>query len=103
MASPRALAVWRLMTSSNLVACSTGRSAGLAPLRILSMRYPARRYISTRLGPQDMRPPLSTNSRTPYIAGSRALAERQQPWLVCHEHRVSKDHEPIHLCLDHGP
>jgi len=32
----RALAVLRLMTSSNLVGCSTGRSAGLAPLRILS-------------------------------------------------------------------
>jgi hypothetical protein len=31
-----ALAVLRLMTSSNFVACSTGRSAGLAPLRILS-------------------------------------------------------------------
>src|SRR5262249_24115709 len=30
------LAVFRLITSSNLVACSTGRSAGLAPLRILS-------------------------------------------------------------------
>src|SRR5262245_50430770 len=28
---PRALAVLRLMTSSNLVGCSTGRSAGLAP------------------------------------------------------------------------
>ena len=33
---PRALAVLRLMTSSNFVGCSTGRSAGLAPLRILS-------------------------------------------------------------------
>ena len=33
---PRALAVLRLMTSSNLVACSIGKSAGLAPLRILS-------------------------------------------------------------------
>ncbi len=33
---PRALAVFRLMTNSNLVGCSTGRSAGLAPLRILS-------------------------------------------------------------------
>jgi hypothetical protein len=30
-------AVFRLTTSSNLVGCSTGRSAGLAPLRILSM------------------------------------------------------------------
>jgi len=32
---PSALAVLRLITSSNFVGCSTGRSAGLAPLRIL--------------------------------------------------------------------
>ena len=31
---PRALAVLRLITSSNLVACTTGKSAGLFPLRI---------------------------------------------------------------------
>src|SRR5262249_28374920 len=36
MVRPRALAVLRLMTSSNFVGCSTGRSEGLAPLRILS-------------------------------------------------------------------
>src|SRR5712691_3329420 len=34
--SPRAWAALKLMISSNLVGCSTGRSAGLAPLRILS-------------------------------------------------------------------
>ena len=34
--SPSALAVLRLMISSNFVGCSTGKSAGLAPLRILS-------------------------------------------------------------------
>jgi hypothetical protein len=34
---PSALAVLRLMTSAYVDACSTGRSAGLAPLRILSM------------------------------------------------------------------
>jgi hypothetical protein len=33
---PKAWAVFRLMTSSKVVGCSTGRSAGLAPLRILS-------------------------------------------------------------------
>src|SRR5262249_36615291 len=33
---PRALAVLRLITKSNLLGCSTGRSAGFAPLRILS-------------------------------------------------------------------
>src|SRR5262249_53702127 len=31
---PSALAVFRLITSSNLVGCCTGRSAGFAPLRI---------------------------------------------------------------------
>ena len=34
--SPICLAVFRLITSSNFVGCSTGRSAGLAPFRILS-------------------------------------------------------------------
>jgi hypothetical protein len=34
--SLRALAVLRLMTSSSCVGCSTGRSAGFAPFRILS-------------------------------------------------------------------
>ena len=36
MVSPNVLAVLRLITNSNLVGCSTGRSAGLAPFRILS-------------------------------------------------------------------
>src|SRR6516225_11280607 len=35
MVRPSALAVFRLTTSSNVVGCWTGRSAGLAPLRIL--------------------------------------------------------------------
>src|SRR5437870_3204196 len=34
--SPKALAVFRLITNSNFVGCWTGRSPGLAPLRILS-------------------------------------------------------------------
>ena len=36
MSRPRPFAVLRLITNSNLVGCSTGRSAGLAPRRILS-------------------------------------------------------------------
>ena len=36
MVSTSAWAVLRLMTSSNVVGCSTGKSAGFAPLRILS-------------------------------------------------------------------
>src|SRR5262249_52999487 len=51
MVRPRALAVLRLMTSSNFVGCSTGRSAGLAPLRILPTRKPVCRHVSRRLGP----------------------------------------------------
>jgi hypothetical protein len=39
---PAALAVLRLTTSSNLVGCSTGRSAGSAPLRIRSTSLAAR-------------------------------------------------------------
>src|SRR5262249_21915319 len=35
MVTPRALAVRRLMVSSNFVGCSTGRSPGLAPLEDL--------------------------------------------------------------------
>ena len=34
MSRPSTFAVVRLMTNSNLVGCSTGRSAGLAPLRM---------------------------------------------------------------------
>jgi hypothetical protein len=43
---PRALAVFRLITSSNVVGPSIGRSLGLAPLRILSSRVAARRCRS---------------------------------------------------------
>jgi len=40
-----AFAVVRLMMKSNLVGCSTGRSAGLAPRRILSTYSAARRNM----------------------------------------------------------
>ena len=49
--SPSAFAVFRLMTKSIFVGCSTGRSAGLAPLRIRSMYFPAREHPSKTLGP----------------------------------------------------
>ena len=49
--NPIAFAVLRLRTISNFVACSTGRSAGFAPLKILSTKYAARRYIEGRFSP----------------------------------------------------
>src|SRR5207248_4966968 len=48
---PRALAVLRLMTSSKVVACWTGISAGLAPLRIFPAQIPTTRKAVVRLGP----------------------------------------------------
>ena len=48
---PSALAVFKLMTNSNRVGCSTGRSAGFAPLRILSTKVAARRTKSRRFAP----------------------------------------------------
>jgi len=41
--SPSAFAVLRLITSSNLVGCSTGKSAGFAPFKILSTKAAIRR------------------------------------------------------------
>src|SRR5262249_20100535 len=49
--TPRALAVVRLTTRSNLVGCSTGMSAGFAPRRILSTKSAARRHWVTQLAP----------------------------------------------------
>src|SRR5262249_53492544 len=51
MVRPSALAVLRLMTNSSLVDCSTGKSAGLAPLKILSTYVAARRKLSARCWP----------------------------------------------------
>jgi hypothetical protein len=51
MVRPRAFAVFRLMTSSNFMGCSTGRSAGLAPFRILSTNVAARRISSALFDP----------------------------------------------------
>ena len=48
---PICLAAFRLMMNSNFVGCSTGRSAGLAPLRILSTYVAARRSKSVWLTP----------------------------------------------------
>lgn len=48
---PSFFAVVRLIVKSNLVGCSTGRSAGEAPRRILSTYVAACRYRSSTFGP----------------------------------------------------
>src|SRR5215470_6697694 len=55
-----ALAVFKLSTNSKLVGCSTGRSDGFAPLRILATNDAARRTIGTVSMPYDISPPAST-------------------------------------------
>jgi hypothetical protein len=48
---PRAWAVLRLMTSSNCVGSSTGRSAGLVPFKMRSTWAAARRNNASQFGP----------------------------------------------------
>ena len=48
--NPRALAVFVLITSSNLTGVWTGSSLGFSPLRIRSPSDAARRYSSTKQG-----------------------------------------------------
>src|SRR6202035_3271899 len=59
---PSEAAVLAFTTSSNFVGCSTGRSLGLAPLRILAAIFAAWRYKLARLGPYDSSPPPSACS-----------------------------------------
>src|SRR5262245_32468488 len=63
MVRPSALAVLRLMMNSNLLGCSTGRSAGFTPLRILPTNVAARRRNSIVSALYVRRPPASTYSR----------------------------------------
>jgi hypothetical protein len=51
MLRPSVLAVLRLITSSNLVGCMTGRSAGFSPLSIRPVYWPIWRYTSGMLLP----------------------------------------------------
>ena len=51
IARPSDLAVRRFTISSNVVGCSTGRSAGLVPFRIFSTKMAARRHMTGRSVP----------------------------------------------------
>src|SRR5262249_1686273 len=66
---PICFAILRLMMNSNFVGCSTGKSAGLAPFRILSTYVAARLSKSGKLTPYDISPPASTAARCSYTAG----------------------------------
>src|SRR5947208_16995613 len=63
MARPSVLAVFRLTTSSNLIGAWTGSSLGFSPLRMRSAYDAARRNSSTKLGPYEIKPPISAKKR----------------------------------------
>src|SRR5215470_8251784 len=58
-----ALAVLRLITSSNFAGCSTGISPGFPPCKILLTKDALRRNESGSSAPYDNRPPASANDR----------------------------------------
>jgi hypothetical protein len=70
-----AFAVLRLIAISNLVGCSTGRSAGRAPFGILSTKNAPRYQRSLRFTPYPIKPPSLANSVKP-IEGRRLLIAR---------------------------
>src|SRR5207249_9997958 len=101
---PRAFAVLTLMTSSNLVGCSTGRSAGLAPLRVLSIRGRAAKEIG-KVRPIGQEAtnldelPRSRHSRQPILERQihylpRVLLEREIDDETAHA-RILQDREGI--------
>src|SRR6516165_839739 len=74
--SPSAFAVVTLISRSNFVGCSTGKSLGFAPRRILSTNSAERRKRSGKFGPYDIRPPAATNERKPATVGNCALTAK---------------------------
>src|SRR5439155_3709769 len=67
---PRTWAVFMLMTNSNCIGCSIGRSPGLAPLRILATYVAARRQRSSVGAPYDIKPPHSAPPRVGHMAAN---------------------------------
>src|SRR5262245_15053893 len=83
---PRAFAVFRLMTSSNLVGCSTGRSDGMAPFKIHHFPLGHHRFW-----------PGVTGLINAELAASRQhnLGQHPPTWVL---HRTAYDAAVLHLC-----
>src|SRR2546422_8999482 len=70
---PICLAALRLITNSNFVGCSTGRSAGLGPFQNFSTNVTARPCIFGKLSADVTRPPASPNFSGLYCGGGRVV------------------------------
>jgi hypothetical protein len=79
---PRAWAVFRLITSANVVGCWTGRSAGSAPLRSFPTEAAARRSCSARLTPYAMRPPACKTFRLAGVDAGRSRRDGPHPRVI---------------------
>jgi len=93
---PRALPVFKLTTSLKCVGCSMGRSAGFAPLRILSVYATARRKKSGKSGPYDNSGPKGTISATTTSIGIFCFkGERANASSLVKHHRSRTDYDTI--------
>jgi hypothetical protein len=70
--------------SSNFTGCCTGRSAGFASRKILSLNSAARAKWSVKLGPYEIRPPAVTNSLKPKIVSIFAALAALRFFPYCH-------------------
>src|SRR6266704_75249 len=85
---PSALAVLRLMTSSNFVGCSTGRSRGFAPFRILSTkRGAAPEEIAQARPVRHEAPGIHALPSAVYCRQAAPCCEVCEPCSVEEEHR----------------
>ena len=77
MVRPSALAVLRLITSSNLVGCSTGKSAGVAPRRILFTSLRRERLFRLRRYRSSSTPPTLPSCAADRLPGDGTLPRSQ--------------------------
>jgi hypothetical protein len=82
MVRPKAWAVFRLITSANVVGYSTGRSAGLAPLGSFPTEAAARRSCSARLTAYAVRPPLCKSFRPAGVDAGGSRRDGQHPRVI---------------------
>jgi len=87
IARPSALAVFRLIISSNFVGCSIGKSAGLAPFKILAT------YVAARLTLEPLREVLRQADRGALHTRILASAQRLAAVGPLLEHRRAPDGE----------
>lgn len=100
---PRTRAVLRLMTSSNLDPCSTGKSAGLAPFKILSTYDAAPRMTSGHVCPIGHQ--ATGLSKLPRKVNRRQAVsgfELHDPSRLIQEYRSRQDDERASALLGHG-